>query len=135
MLVPTWTDGVHVPWQRNILYPAKPDVVWPDTVGSVEAVHERLIWDEETAVPVSPVGTDGGVVSDKGAGVTEFDAADAFPVPTLFVAVTVNVYGVPLVRPVTVIGEAVPVPVWLPVLEVTDQPFRRQFVLGDYRVF
>ena len=51
-----------------------------------------------------------GATSAK-AGVTEFDAADALPVPTLFVAVTVNVYGVPLVRPVTVIGEAVPVPV------------------------
>jgi hypothetical protein len=36
-------------------------------------------------------------------GVTELDAADADPVPTEFVAVTVNVYGVPAVNPLTVI--------------------------------
>ena len=33
----------------------------------------------------------------------EFEAADAADVPTLFVAVTVNVYAVPVVNPVTVI--------------------------------
>lgn len=37
-------------------------------------------------------------------GVTLLDAADAVPVPALFVAVTVNVYACPLVSPVTVIG-------------------------------
>ena len=35
-------------------------------------------------------------------GVTALDALDAGPVPTAFVAVTVNVYDVPLVKPVTV---------------------------------
>jgi hypothetical protein len=35
-------------------------------------------------------------------GVAEFDAADTGPVPTLLVAVTVNVYAVPFVSPVTV---------------------------------
>lgn len=35
-------------------------------------------------------------------GVTAFEAADAIPVPTLFVAVTVKVYEVPLCKPVTV---------------------------------
>lgn len=35
-------------------------------------------------------------------GVTEEDAADAGPVPTALVAVTVNVYAVPLVSPLTV---------------------------------
>jgi hypothetical protein len=35
------------------------------------------------------------------------------------VAVTVNVYAVPLVRPVTVMGEAEPVAVMPPGLEVT----------------
>jgi hypothetical protein len=44
------------------------------------------------------------------AGVTELDAADAVDVPLAFVAVTVNVYAVPVVRPDTVIGLA-PVPV------------------------
>jgi hypothetical protein len=40
--------------------------------------------------------------------VTVFDAAEAGPVPTPFVAVTVNVYAVPFVSPVTVIGLAEP---------------------------
>jgi hypothetical protein len=53
------------------------------------------------AVPI--VGAPGTV-----AGVTEFEAEDAAPVPTALVAVTVQVTGVPLVRPVTVIGEVVP---------------------------
>ena len=35
-------------------------------------------------------------------GVTEADAVDALLVPELFVAVTVNVYAVPFVNPVTV---------------------------------
>ena len=56
------------------------------------------------AVPI--VGAPGTV-----AGVTLLDAADAAPVPTALVAVTVKVYAVPLVSPVTVIGEAEPVPV------------------------
>ena len=47
------------------------------------------------AVAVPMVGAPGTV-----AGVTLLDAADAAPVPTLFVAVTVKVYAVPLVRPV-----------------------------------
>ena len=52
-------------------------------------------------------------------GVTELLAADAEPVPTALVAVTVKVYAVPFVKPVTVIGEAEPVPVILPGVEVT----------------
>ena len=43
------------------------------------------------------------------AGVTELDAAEALPVPAPLVAVTVNVYVTPFVRPVTVIGELEPV--------------------------
>ena len=38
------------------------------------------------------------------AGVTLFDAADTGPVPAELVAVTVNVYAVPLVRPPTTSG-------------------------------
>ena len=49
----------------------------------------------------------------------ELEAADAGPVPTAFVAFTVNVYAVPLVNPVTVIGLAGPVAVLAPGLEVT----------------
>jgi hypothetical protein len=54
-----------------------------------------------------PVGTSGAI----GAGVTADDALDAVPVPTRLVATTVKVYAVPLVSPVTVIGEDVPLAV------------------------
>ena len=53
------------------------------------------------------------------AGVTLFEADEADPVPTAFVAVTVNVYAVPLVRPITVIGDEPPAPVNPPGLEGT----------------
>ena len=39
----------------------------PLTVGSVEALHERLIWLPETAVAERLVGTEGGVMSGVGA--------------------------------------------------------------------
>lgn len=52
------------------------------------------------------------------AGVTEFDAVEAALVPTTFIAVTVKVYAVPLLRPRIVIGEAPPVAVNPPILEV-----------------
>ena len=52
-------------------------------------------------------------------GVTEFEAAEAEPVPTPLVAVTVKVYEVPLLSPVTVMGEVDPVPVKPPGLDVT----------------
>jgi hypothetical protein len=52
-------------------------------------------------------------------GVTGLVATDAGPVPIAFVAVTVKVYGVPLDSPVSTIGDAVPVAVKLPGLEVT----------------
>jgi hypothetical protein len=73
------------------------------------------------AVAVPMVGAPGTV-----AGVTLFEAADAGPVPTELVAVTVNVYAVPLARPATVHGEAAHVPVWPPeevaVYEVMAEP-------------
>ena len=52
-------------------------------------------------------------------GVTEFDGADAGPVPPVFVAVTVNVYGVPFVKPGTVIGLPMPLTCIPPGLDVT----------------
>ena len=52
------------------------------------------------AVAVPMVGAPGTV-----AGVIELLTLDAVLVPTPFVAVTVNVYAVPFVRPVTVIGD------------------------------
>jgi hypothetical protein len=51
-------------------------------------------------------------------GVTLLDAADAAEVPLLLLAVTVNVYAVPPVRPETVIGLVDEVPVNPPGLEV-----------------
>ena len=47
-------------------------------------------------------------------GVTLLDALDAEPVPTLFVAVTVNVYAVPPDKPETVTGLEPAVPVCPP---------------------
>lgn len=41
-------------------------------------------------------------------GVIGADGADGALVPALFVAVTVNVYGVPLAKPKTLTGEDVP---------------------------
>ena len=64
------------------------------------------------AVPI--VGASGTV-----AGVTEFDEAEAVLVPTAFVAVTVNVYVVPFVKPVTVIGDEPPYATKPPVFDVT----------------
>ena len=55
-------------------------------------------------------------------GTTALDAADGAPVPAELLAVTVNVYVVPLVRPVKVIGEAAPVAVAPPGLAVTVYP-------------
>ena len=62
------------------------------------------------AVPI--VGASGVV-----AGVTLLLALDAVLVPTAFVAVTVNVYAVPFVSPVMVIGDEPPV-------AVSDTAFR-----------
>lgn len=52
------------------------------------------------------------------AGAIEFDGDDAGPVPAALVAVTENVYAVPFDRPVTTIGEDVPVAVRPPGDEV-----------------
>ena len=57
-------------------------------------------------VPTTPVGAPGTA-----AGVTDADASLSGPSPDAFVACTVNVYPVPFVNPLTVIGEPEPVPV------------------------
>ena len=64
------------------------------------------------ALPLLPlaemlVGTPGAVV----AGVTADDAVEVVPVPTELVATTEKMYAVPLVSPVTLIGDDVPVAV------------------------
>ena len=66
----------------------------------------------DVAVPM--IGAAGAVTS-----VTELLGDDAGPVPLAFVAVTVNVYGVPPERPDTTSGEPAPVAVSPPGLLVT----------------
>ena len=61
------------------------------------AVHDTTDWAFAFAVADTEVGAPGAV-----AGTTAPEAVDGEPVPAAFVAVTVNVYEVPLVRPVTV---------------------------------
>ena len=78
------------------------------------------------AVAAIPVGAPGAIA----AGVTADDALEAVPVPTELVAVTVKVYAVPLVRPVTVIGDEAPVAVRPSGEEVTVYP-----VIADPPVF
>ena len=57
-------------------------------------------------VGFTPLDKVGAIVS---AGVTGFDATEATDSPFLLVALTVNVYAVPLVKPTISIGEEVPV--------------------------
>ena len=47
------------------------------------------------------------------------EAAEPAPVPAMLVAVTVKVYGVPLLSPLTTIGLPAPLPVKLPGVDVT----------------
>ena len=63
---------------------------------------------------VTPVGAPGTV-----AGTIELLVDEGELVPTALVAVTVNVYVVPLVKPVIVIGDEPPVAVKPPVLDET----------------
>jgi hypothetical protein len=60
-------------------------------------------------LPAPPVCADACCTNDgavAGPGVTTLDGADAGEVPAAFVAVTVNVYAVPLVSPVTTVAVA-----------------------------
>ena len=68
-------------------------IVAPPLLGAVQLT----VADFTPAVAVTDVGAPGTV-----AGVTALDAADAGLVPRAFVAVTVKVYAVPFVKPVTV---------------------------------
>ena len=55
-------------------------------------------------------------------GVTDEEVKEETELPTAFVATTVKVYVVPLVNPVTIMGEVAPVAVIPPGLEVTVYP-------------
>jgi hypothetical protein len=63
------------------------------------AVHETTDSPFAFEVAETEVGAPGTVD-----GIAEAEAVEAAPVPDAFVAVTVNVYAVPLVRPVIVHG-------------------------------
>ena len=76
------------------------------------AVKVAVAW-ALPAVAVPMIGAPGTV-----AGVTLFDAAEAGPVPIILVALTVKVYALPLVSPVTVQGDAVQVATLLPGMEI-----------------
>ena len=85
----------------------------PFEVGAVQDTTDWLLAFDVAETAVGAPGTDDGVAGA--------DAADAGPVPEPLVAVTLNVYAVPLVRPLTVQVVVVPsavVQVWPP-LEVT----------------
>jgi hypothetical protein len=82
----------------------------PLLAGAVKLI--TALWLPRAALPIA--GAPGTV-----AGMMLPDAPDAAPVPALLVAVTVNVYAVPLDSPLTVIGLVAPVPVKPPGLEVT----------------
>ncbi len=97
----------------------------------VVIVHTPVVLELKVTVPPGALALSVGVVPKFCApglakvmvcaalGVTLADAVDAELVPALLVAVTVKVYAVPLVRPLTVIGLAAPVPVRPPGLDVT----------------
>jgi hypothetical protein len=78
--------------------------------------------DASPAVALVMVGADGAA-----AGTTEADAADGALVPIALVAVTVQVYVLPLVKLLTVIGDAVPVllPDVPPLLDVHEAEYER----------
>ena len=63
----------------------------------VGALHETVTEPDPAVAAVTPVGAAGTAP-----GVTALDGAEAVPVPRELVAVTLNVYAVPLVSPVTV---------------------------------
>ena len=75
----------------------------PSDDGAEKVTHASVFDLRERSVSLGAPGT---VATG---GVTGADGADAAEVPAAFVAVTVNVYGVPAVSPATVI---VPDPVW-----------------------
>ena len=84
----------------------------PGTLGTIEFTCPRSCASTagETKPPPPEIGAE---------GVTAFEAELAGPTPLELVAVIVNVYEVPLLRPVIVMGEEAPLAVTLPGLEVT----------------
>jgi hypothetical protein len=89
----------------------------PEGVIVIEPVYTELgvtVKRSETTPTAPPLGPVSVKLSAGATGVTWFEAADAGLVPAPFVAVTVQVYATPLVRPDTVSGLLVPVAVCPP---------------------
>jgi len=105
-VIPAIVIGLAVP--LTVISPALQLTVYPVMAAPPLSAGATKLTANAPRPPVivTPVGTPGNPT-----GKTEFDAADAAPVPTSFVAVTVQMYAVPFVRPVTVIGLMVPVAV------------------------
>ena len=74
---------------------------------------------EIVACPLLAVATTFVGADETVAGTTELLVPEDEPVPTPFVAVTVNVYVTPFVKPVIVIGEVVPIALKPPIFDVT----------------
>ena len=115
MVRPVTTHGEEA--QVAVIPPGFEVTVYPVTGVPLAAEDEKVTdaW-PLPAVAVPMVGTLGTA-----AGVAAADGADATPVPMGLVAVTVNVYGEPLVSPVTVqvVAPPVAVQVLLPGDDVT----------------
>nr|WP_233198558.1 MULTISPECIES: hypothetical protein [Luteimonas] len=121
---PAWSAlTVHLPAARNVSEP-------PEVTVQTPVVEEVKL----TCSPESLVAVSDGMVPKFCApgllkvmvcsafGMTLFDAADAGLVPAALVAVTVKVYAVPLVSPVTTRGEDAPLATTAPGLDVTVYP-------------
>ncbi len=92
-------DTTHEPDAPVIVHVAPPgDAITVCDVAAVPAVAAEIeaVTDASPATTLGTAGTFGFAI-----GVTDADAADAAEVPPAFVAVAVNVYAVPFVRPVT----------------------------------
>jgi len=101
---PVTNAAVRVPSTVAVALPGDAVTVYavialPPSAGAVHVTDAEF----GPAVAVTPVGAAG-----RSAGTIAFDAADAALVPIAFVAVTVNVYDVPFVRPVTVVAVVPP---------------------------
>jgi hypothetical protein len=121
LALPAWSAlRVQVPAATNVAVPA---LVTVHTAG-LEDVKLTVSPELATAVNVGVVpklcaAGLANVMVWPALGVTALEAADGALVPALLVAVTVKVYAVPLVKPVTVIGLEAPVAVAPPGLAVT----------------
>jgi hypothetical protein len=111
---------VHVPAVTNASTPPLVIVHTPEVDEVNETVSPEL--DVAVSVGVVPKLVSPGLVNVivwESFGVTPDDATEALPAPTLLVAVTVKVYTVPFVKPVTTIGLDEPEPKSPPGLDVT----------------